>query len=94
MVAQVMTDSSLRRPFAGEQPSPEEAQAALRDYVAYFGTYSVDDRASRITHHRQGAIAPGPLSDLVRQYEFLTGDRLALTQVGGSGNRLVFERVK
>ena len=94
MAVQIMRDSSLRHPFAGAQPTPEEAQAAVRDYVAYFGTYSVDERAHRITHHREGAIAPGPLADFVRQYEFLTGDRFALTIVDGNGNRLVFERVK
>src|SRR4051812_26045275 len=27
-------------PMAGKQPSPQEAQAALRGYTAYFGTYS------------------------------------------------------
>ena len=58
MAAQLMTDSSLRRPFAAEQPSPEEAQTALRDYIAYFGTYSVDEGAKRITHHPQGGITP------------------------------------
>ena len=93
MAAQLMTDSSLRRPFAGEQPSPEEAQAALRDYIAYFGTYSVDEGAKSITHHPQGGITPGPLPDFVRRYEFLTGDRLALTLVD-KGSRVVFERVK
>jgi hypothetical protein len=93
MAVQIMTDPSLRRPFSAAQPTPEEAQAAVRDYIAYFGTYSVDERAHRVTHHREGALTPGPLPDFVRRYEFLDGDRLALT-LGDDGNRLVFERLR
>src|SRR5262245_60981763 len=45
-----------RPPIAltGREPSPQEAQAALRGYTAYFGTYTVDDSAKIITHHRTG----------------------------------------
>jgi hypothetical protein len=94
MAAQVMTDPSLRRPFKGAQPTPEEAQAALREYNAYFGTYSVDERARRITHHRQGGLTPGALSDAVRAYELVTDDQLVLTVTDGNQNRLLWERVR
>jgi hypothetical protein len=94
MAAQIMTDPSLRRSFKGAQPSPEEAQAALREYNAYFGTYSVNERARRITHHRQGGLTPGVLADVVRAYEFVTDDQLVLTVTDGSQNRLLWERVR
>ena len=41
------------RAKAGSAPTPDEAQAALAGYIAYFGTYSVDEQAA----HRH---APSP----------------------------------
>ena len=93
MAVQIMPDRSLRRPYAGQQPTPEEAQTALRGYTAYFGRYKVDERARTVTHYREGNINPGVFDDLVRRYEFLAGDRVALMPVE-SKNRLVWERVK
>ncbi len=52
-------------------------EAALADHIAYFGTYSVDERAATVTHHRQGSVQPGDKGDVVRGYEFV-GDRLIL----------------
>src|SRR5439155_9815430 len=40
----------------GSEPTPEEAKAALTGYVAYFGSYTVDDEAHTVTHHRQGSV--------------------------------------
>lgn len=93
MAVQIMPDRMLRRAFAGIDPTPEEAQAALRGYTAYFGTYSVDERAHTVAHHREGNINPGALGDFVRRYEFLPGDRVALMPVENQ-NRLVWERIK
>ena len=94
MAVQIMTDSSLRHPFKGAQPTPEEAEAAFREYNAYFGTYSIDERARRITHHRQGGLIPGALSNVVRAYELVTDDQLVLTVTDGNQNRLLWERVR
>lgn len=93
MAVQIMPDPTLRKPFAGAQPTPAEAQAALRGYTAYFGRYKVDERAKTVTHFREGNINPGAFSELVRRYELLPGDRVALMPVE-SKNRLVWERVK
>ena len=82
-----------RRPFAGSDPTAEEARAALRGYAAYFGTYTIDERAHTVTHHREGNINPGHLGDFVRRYEFLPGDRLALTPLENQ-NRVIWERIK
>ena len=56
MVVQVAPDRE--RGKAGSAPTPEEAHAALADYVAYFGSYSVDERAGTVTHHRHGSVQP------------------------------------
>lgn len=57
MAAQI-TPEGGRRAFAGTGPTPEEAQAALRGYTAYFGTYSVDERARTVTNHREATSTP------------------------------------
>lgn len=93
MAAQIMPDPALRRPFVASQPTAEEAQAAIRGYVAYFGTYRVDEGAGTITHVREGNINPGGLGETVRRYEFLPGDRLALRPVG-SGATILWERAR
>src|ERR1700730_12874573 len=79
IAAQIAHDRENK--MAGEAPTPDEAKAALADYVSYFGTYTVDERAGTVTHHRQASVQPGPLTDYVRSYEF-TGDRLILRPVG------------
>jgi len=38
-----------RPPFSGVYATPEEAQAAGLGYIAYFGTYSIDERAGAVT---------------------------------------------
>ena len=59
MAAQIAPDK--QRSKAGSTPTPEEAKAALDDYVAYFGTYTIDERAGTVTHHRQASVQPGEL---------------------------------
>jgi hypothetical protein len=90
MVVQVAPDRDRRK--AGSAPTPEEAQAALADYIAYFGTYSVDERAGTVTHHRHASVQPGDIGDLVRGYEF-SGDRLIL-RPPGTTYEVVWERIK
>lgn len=92
--------------FAGNVPTPEEAQAALRGYTAYFGTFSVDDKSpdKRVTHHRMGNINPGGATEVFRYYDFVTmpngAERLILTPppTDGGGKaqaarRLVWQRI-
>jgi hypothetical protein len=79
MACHVAPDRDVTR--AGKVPTPEEAQAALAGHVAYFGTYSVDEQARTVTHHRLGSVQPGDKGDVVRGYEFVD-DRLILRPVG------------
>ena len=90
MAAQIAPD--LVNPMAGTTPTPEEAKAALADYVSYFGTWSLDERAGTITHHRTASVQPGPLPDYVRSYQF-KDDRLILRPVGTT-QEVVWERIK
>jgi lipocalin-like protein len=93
MAAQVMP-SRARAKYAGTQPTPDEAKEAITGYLAYFGTYTVNDRVHTITHHRKGNINPGQVGDdAVRGYEFGPGDRVLLRPVG-SGSQITWERMK
>jgi Lipocalin-like domain len=90
MTVQVAPDRERKK--AGAKPTPEEAQAALADYIAYFGTYTVDEQARTVTHHRQGSVQPNDTADLVRGYEF-AGDRLIL-RPPGTTYEVIWERFK
>jgi hypothetical protein len=90
MACQVAPDRTVTR--AGATPTGDEAKAALEGAIAYFGTYSVDENARTVTHHRQGSVQPGDKGDLVRGYEF-AGDRLILRPVGTT-REVIWERIK
>jgi hypothetical protein len=82
----------LRRSAAKQAaPTPDESHDALADYVAYFGTYSVDERAGTVTHRRHASVQPGDVGDLVRGYAFV-GDRLIL-RPPGTTYEVIWERI-
>jgi hypothetical protein len=90
MSVQVAPD--VKRTRAGAVMTPEEAKTAVTDYIAYFGTYSIDAKAGTVTHHRADSIQPGDSGDLVRRYEFI-GDRLVL-RPPNSTMEVSWERIK
>ena len=90
IAVQIAPDVERKR--AGAVMTPEEAKLALTDYIAYFGTYSIDAQAGTVTHHRQASIQPGDSGDLVRRYEF-AGDRLVL-RPPNSTLEVTWERIK
>jgi len=92
MAAQIMPDRP-RAKYAAAQPTPDEAKDAITGYTAYFGTYTVDEKARTVTHHRKGNLVPGAIADLVRRYEFITPDRIVLRPME-TQNFLTWERVK
>jgi len=89
MSVQVAPD--VKRTRAGAVMTPEEAKIAVTDYVAYFGTYTIDEAAGTVTHHRQDSIQPGDSGDLIRRYEF-TGNRLVL-RPPNSTMEVMWERI-
>ena len=93
MAAQIRPD---RPPVGckGEKPSAEEALAAIHGYTAYFGTFSIDEAARTVTHHRKGSVTPGweRHPEFVRRYEFVGADRVILRPLGNL-NELVWERL-
>lgn len=67
--------------------TPEEIKAAFEGYVAYYGTYEVDEAAGRLTHHVQGSLFPNWVGDdQTRMYRFADG-KLILTPLPFAGKR-------
>ena len=90
MVCHIAPDREVQK--AGKEPTGEEALAALADHIAYFGTWSVDEQAGTITHHREASMQPGDRGDLIRTFEFI-GDRLILRPIGTTQD-VFWERIK
>ena len=93
MAAQVMPKRE-RQKYAAAQPTPAEAKDAITGYLAYFGTYTVDESTRTIRHHRLANLNPGQIGDdAVRRYEFTTNDTLVLVPAE-SGNPINWVRAK
>ena len=84
-----------RKKYAGPQATDDEAKAAITGYAAYFGTFSIDDANSSVTHHLQGSLNPGMAPEQKRFFEF-SGNRLTLRpppSPNGTQSRLTWERL-
>ena len=94
MAVQIQPDRP--RPRYTGTPTPEQALERMRGYTAYFGTYTIDEKAATVTHHREGMLDAGEV-DFVRKFELAAGgNRVRLTPVGGTGApvHLTWERVR
>jgi hypothetical protein len=58
--------------------TPEQAKAAFTGYGAYFGTYTVDERAGLVVHHVQGSLIPNWEGSEQRRRFTICGDKLVL----------------
>jgi hypothetical protein len=61
-------------------------------FICYFGTWSIDERARTVTHHRENDLRADGEIDAVREYEF-AGDRLILRPVG-KAQEIMWERIR
>jgi hypothetical protein len=89
-------------PAAG---TAEERVAAFDNYIAYYGTYTLDLKAQTVTHHLEDASQPNWRGvNNVRWFEFQGNDRLLLIpREDGKGGvidrnnatfKLLWERIK
>lgn len=82
---QIMTVPPVELSAPDSGPTPAQALAIFNNYIAYFGTYTVD--AQNIHHQVEGAWDPRQVgTDQVRPYE-LKGDRLII------GDQVTYIRV-
>ncbi len=90
MSVQIAPD--VERKKAGAVMTPDEAKVAVTDYIAYFGNYTIDEKAGTVIHHRQASVQPGDAGDFIRKFEFV-GDRLIL-RPPNSKQEITWERIK
>ena len=73
---------------------PDEMIAAYQGYLAYYGTYTIDESRGVVVHKVEASLYPNYVgSDQVRRYTF-SGARLTLeveTELGRG--KLVWERL-
>jgi hypothetical protein len=84
-----------RQEFEG-RASPEEAPAALFSYIAYYGTFTVNESQGAVIHQRQGHLIPDRVTEGMRYFRF-SGNRLMLTAPptgGGMVTTLTWERIE
>ena len=96
MSAQLMRTG--RKPVSQPSTEPERA-VSYGTYTAYYGKYTVDPTASKVTHSVEGALNPNWVkTDLVRYYEFSTdGKQLKLSIRNAQGRvtgTLTWERLE
>ena len=85
-----------RQKYAGAEPTPAEAKAALDSYTSYFGTYAVDQAAKSVSFHFDGSLDPN-LTDGSQKSSFaVSGNRLTLKlplRAKGVEHALTWERL-
>ena len=71
-----------------------EIREAVEGFVAYYGTFEVDEKAGEVVHHVEAGLVPSWVgTDLRRKYQF-AGKRMTLTaETPGTRVELVWERM-
>lgn len=67
-----------RPPYAGDEPTGEEAIGALGTYTSYYGTYTVNEAEGYVTHHLQGNVRPPDAANNNQRFFEFSGDQLIL----------------
>ena len=80
--------------FALGRASDAEIREAVAGFIAYYGTFDLDEKAGEVVHHVEACLVPSWVgTDLRRKYQF-SGNRLTLrATVPGITLDLVWERI-
>jgi hypothetical protein len=70
-----------RKPFAGDVPTADEAQAAVRGYIGYFGSLGV--YPGEVSHDILAGVSPTG-GAILRRYAKITGDQLVVRLQSGA----------
>jgi hypothetical protein len=76
MVHMVQPD---RKPYAGAQPTPQEARQTMRTYTNYFGPFYIHEADGYVVHDQVGSLSVGRTGPSPQQRFYqLSGKRLLL----------------
>ena len=98
MSGQVMRrDRALLPPSYRKSGSTRQILSAFESYIAYFGTFAVDEKAQQVIHFVEGSLYPNWIGTQQRRGFGFTENRLQLTAVSERKqllitNRLTWER--
>ena len=68
--------------------SSDEVRAAFEGYVAYYGTYEVDEASGLMRHQVEGSFFPNWIGEQqIREFEFTEDGRLELRTLPIKGSR-------
>ncbi len=70
-----------RVPFAGDTPTPEEAEEAFRGYLGYYGALAL--YPGEVSHNVLAGVQPSA-GAILRRYADITGDELVVTIRGAA----------
>src|SRR5262249_1284386 len=70
----------------------ERPTSPIEQFLSYFGTYTIDENARTVTHHREGDLRTDAAIEVVRRYKF-DGDCLILSPVGLTQD-IIWERIR
>jgi hypothetical protein len=86
MAGQIMC--RRRPPFSSDRPrggTDHEVRAAFEGYIAYFGSYTVDEASSLVIHHVEGSLMPNWIGTPQKRAITWRGGRLILSAPIESG---------
>ena len=85
-----------RPAFKGKASNPDAARAALAAYNSYWGSFTVNEAGTIVTHQTMGAVSPAFAGTNQERGFTIAGDRLTLrppTLANGDQRALTWERV-
>ena len=75
----IVVQQEGRTPSARDEPTPEEALAAVESYTAYFGPFSVNAADGYVLHQVAGSLNPRSTGGETQPFYELSADQLSLT---------------
>lgn len=81
--------------YGSSKATDQEIREAVSGFVSYFGTYSVDEKARKVSHTLEAAPVPGWVgTTLVRAFVVDSSGQLVLTrEIPGEKDVLVWRRI-
>lgn len=93
MAVQVMGRDRPRLPSDDlQKATSEQFKTAFLGYVAYFGTYEVNESEGSVTHHLQGSLVPNQTGTDAKRFYVFEDDTLTL--MPNENRRLRWKRVQ
>jgi hypothetical protein len=81
--------------YGSSKATDQEIREAVSGFVSYFGTYSIDEEARKVSHTLEAALVPGWVgTTLVRAFVIDASGQLVLTrEISGEKDVLLWRRM-